>query len=161
MFHLTAQTFGWEETVMTGYRDGDQLDHELFDAMVVLLGQMLRSGESLAGQLGVPMFCLKALHRLDTSVTMKDLGEQMHCDRSFITMIADTLEERGLARREPNDTDRRVKNLVLTPDGLTLKRRLEGALVTQMPWSQHPRRRRAGAPPRTGPQDDRCRGGRM
>lgn len=115
--------------------DGDQLDQEIFDAMTEFLGQLLRRGEKLAEQFGVPVFCLKALHRLGTSVTMKELGKQMHCDPSFITMIADTLEERGLASREPNPADRRLKNLVLTPDGLTLKRRLEQALVTQMPWS--------------------------
>jgi MarR family transcriptional regulator, organic hydroperoxide resistance regulator len=115
--------------------DGDQLDQEIFDAMAEFLGQLLQRGENLAEQFGVPLFCLKALHRLGTSVTMKELGKQMRCDPSFVTMIADTLEERGLARREPNPTDRRLKNLVLTSDGLELKRRLEGALVAQMPWS--------------------------
>jgi DNA-binding MarR family transcriptional regulator len=115
--------------------DGDQLDHEIFDAMAEFLGQILHRGETLAGQFGVPVACLKALHRLGDPVTMKDLGQQMRCDRSFVTMIADTLEERGLARREPHPADRRVKNLVLTPDGLAVKKRLEAALVAEMPWS--------------------------
>jgi DNA-binding MarR family transcriptional regulator len=120
---------------MMWYRNGDQLDQELFDAVAELVGLMLRRGERLADEFGVPLFCLKAVHRFGDSVTMKELGDQLHCDRSFITMIADTLEERGLARREPNDVDRRIKNLVLTPDGLELKRRLEAALVSRMPWS--------------------------
>jgi DNA-binding MarR family transcriptional regulator len=115
--------------------DGDQLNQDLFDAMAEFLGQLMQRGEKLAEQFGVPVFCLKAMHRLGTSVTMKELGRQMHCDPSFVTMIADTLEERGLARREPNPTDRRLKNLVLTSDGLELKRRLEAALLAQMPWS--------------------------
>lgn len=113
----------------------DQLDQEIFDAITEFIGQMLQRGEKLAAEFGVPVFCLKALHRLGNSVTMKELGEQMHCDRSFVTMIADTLEDRGLARREPHPTDRRLKNLVLTPDGLELKKRVEGALLAQMPWS--------------------------
>jgi DNA-binding MarR family transcriptional regulator len=120
---------------MIWYRNGDQLDHELFDAVAELVGSMLRHGEKLADELGVPLFCLKAVHRLGDAVAMKELGDQMHCDRSFITMIADSLEERGLAKREPNSVDRRIKNLVLTPEGLELKRRLEAALVTRMPWS--------------------------
>jgi hypothetical protein len=37
---------------------------------------------------GVPLFCLKALHRLGAPVTMTELGKQLHCDRSFVTMIA-------------------------------------------------------------------------
>ena len=115
--------------------DGDQLDQEIFDAVAEFLGQLLRRGEQVAEQFGVPVFCLKALHRLGDPVTMKQLGEQMHCDRSFVTMIADTLEERGLARREPHPADRRLKNLVLTAEGLEMKRRLEAVLVGQMPWS--------------------------
>ncbi|HEY5990044.1 MAG TPA: MarR family transcriptional regulator [Streptosporangiaceae bacterium] len=116
--------------------DGDQLDQEIFDAMAEFLGLMLQRGERLAEEFGVPVFCLKALHQLGTPVTMKKLGKQMHCDPSFVTVIADTLEERGLAKREPNPTDRRLKNLVLTSDGLDLKQRLERALVAEMPWSK-------------------------
>lgn len=121
---------------MAWYPDGDQLDQELFDAVAELLGQLLRLGDRLAAEFGVPLFCLKAVHRLGPSVTMKELGKQLHCDPSFVTMIADTLEERGLARREPNPLDRRLKNLVLTSDGMELKQRLEQALAGRMPWSQ-------------------------
>jgi DNA-binding MarR family transcriptional regulator len=114
--------------------DGNQLDQEIFDAMAEFLGQLLQRGDQLAEELGVPLFCLKALHRLGSPVTMSELGKQMHCDRSFVTMIADTLEDRGLARREPNPADRRLKNLVRTTQGVALKRRLEAALLAQMPW---------------------------
>jgi DNA-binding MarR family transcriptional regulator len=126
---------GWKEAAMAWCPDGDQLDQEIFDAIAEFVGQMLQRGEKLADEFGVPLFCIKALHRLGDSVTMKELGEQLHCDRSFVTMIADTLEERGLDRREPHPTDRRLKNLVLTPDGLALKKRVEGVLLAQMPWS--------------------------
>jgi hypothetical protein len=44
--------------------DGDRLDQELFDAMAEFLGQLLQRGEKLAEHFGVPLFCLKALHRL-------------------------------------------------------------------------------------------------
>jgi DNA-binding MarR family transcriptional regulator len=115
--------------------EGDKLDQDIFDALTEFVTQLLRSGETLAERFGVPTFCIKALHRLDAPVTMKELGKRMHCDPSFVTMIADTLEKRGLARREPNAADRRIKNLVLTPDGLALKTRIERALLDQMPWS--------------------------
>lgn len=115
--------------------DGDQTDQEIFDAMAEFLGQLLAQGEALAGEFGMPMFCLKALHRLDTPISMKELGQRMRCDRSFVTMIADTLEGRGLARRAPDTADRRIKNLVLTADGLALKARVERAILSHMPWS--------------------------
>ncbi len=115
---------------------GDKLDQDIFDAMAEFFAQMLRRAEDLAEQFDVPVFCIKAMHRLDTSGTMKDLGKSMHCDPSFVTMIADALEERELARREPNATDRRIKNLVLTARGLELKQSLEREILGGMPWSQ-------------------------
>lgn len=115
--------------------DGNELDQQLFDAMAEFLGLLLQRGDKLAEQFGVPVFGLKALHRLGTPVTLKELGKQLHCDPSFVTVIADTLEGHGLARREPNPADRRLKNLVLTPSGLALKQRLEGVLTAEMPWS--------------------------
>jgi DNA-binding MarR family transcriptional regulator len=116
--------------------DGNELDQQLFDAIAEFLGQLLQRGDRLAEQFGVPVFCLKALHRLGTPITLKELGKQLHVDPSFVTVIADTLEGQGLARREPNPADRRLKNLVLTPSGLTLKHRLEGVLTAEMPWSK-------------------------
>src|SRR5690349_23159742 len=73
---------------------------------------------------------------LDNPLAMKDLGRRMHCDPSFITSIADTMEKHGLAAREPNPGDRRVKRLVLTPAGADLKRRIEDELLSRTPWRQ-------------------------
>jgi DNA-binding MarR family transcriptional regulator len=116
--------------------NGNRPDQEIFDAVAELLGQLLQQGDELAEQLGVPLSCLKALYRLGAPITMTELGKQLRVDRSFVTMIADTLEERGLARREPNPGDRRLKNLVLTPEGVELKQRMEAALAAQMPWAR-------------------------
>lgn len=124
-----------EEAAMAWCPIGEQRDQEILDAMAEFLGELFQHGDQLAKEFGIPVFCLKALHRLGSPVTMKELGEQLHVDRSFVTMIADTLEEHGLAKREPHLADRRIKNLVLTPDGIALKGRLEAALTAQMPWS--------------------------
>jgi MarR family transcriptional regulator, organic hydroperoxide resistance regulator len=115
-------------------RDGE-VDQDIFDALAEFAGHLVRREELLAHQFGVPRSCIKAIRRLDTSVTMKELAERLHCDPSFVTKIADALEQRRLARREPNATDRRIKNLVLTPQGVEMKERLEQAMLAQMPWS--------------------------
>jgi DNA-binding MarR family transcriptional regulator len=115
-------------------RDGE-VDQDIFDALAEFAGHLVRREEVLAHQFGVPRSCIKAIRRLDTSVTMKELAERLHCDPSFVTKIADALEQRRLARREPNATDRRIKNLVLTPQGVEMKERLEQAMLAQMPWS--------------------------
>jgi DNA-binding MarR family transcriptional regulator len=65
---------------------------------------------------------------------MKELGLRMHCDPSFVTGIADMLEKRGLAVREPDPADRRVKRLVLTSAGLDMKHQMEQAMLARMPW---------------------------
>jgi DNA-binding MarR family transcriptional regulator len=114
---------------------GDKLDQEIFDAMTEFFAYMMQRGENLAQRYDVPVPVIKALHRIDAPVAMKDLGQQMHCDPSFVTMIADVLEKRGLAKREPNAADRRVKNLVLTDRGLEIKAAVQKAALGQMPWT--------------------------
>ncbi len=114
--------------------EGDQLNQQLFDACAQLIGGLLAEVEKQAGEFGLPVFAVKAMHWLDGGIAMKELGRRMRCDPSFVTSIADSLEKRGLARREPNPADRRIKNLVLTAAGLELKERLERAAVDSMPW---------------------------
>ena len=75
--------------------DEDLLDLEILDAVAGLFGRLVAEGEALAKSLGIPVFVIKALHMLDTPLAMKDLGQRMHCDPSFITSIADTLEKYG------------------------------------------------------------------
>lgn len=48
---------------------------------------------------------------------MRALAETMTCDASNMTGIIDRLEKRGLVRREAGASDRRVKNVTLTPEG--------------------------------------------
>jgi DNA-binding MarR family transcriptional regulator len=112
----------------------DLLDLEVLDAVAGLFAQIVAEGDELAVGFGIPTFVIKALHLLDTPLAMKDLGARMHCDPSFITSIADTLEKRGLAARESDPGDRRVKRLVLTPAGAELKRRAEDELLARTPW---------------------------
>jgi DNA-binding MarR family transcriptional regulator len=118
----------------TRSRPDDKLDSEIMDAMGELITGMISKGEQIAQRFGVPAFCLKAMHALESSMAMRDLGKLMHCDPSFVTAIADLLEKRGLARREPNTADRRIKNLVLTTQGATLRAKMEREFVARMPW---------------------------
>ena len=116
--------------------DEDLLDLEILDAVAGLFARLVSEGEALAKSLGIPVFLIKALHMLGTPLPMKDLGRRMHCDPSFITSIADSLEKNGLAAREPDPGDRRVKRLVLTPAGAELKGRIEDELLSRTPWRQ-------------------------
>jgi DNA-binding MarR family transcriptional regulator len=119
---------------MDGPSRSDQLDSEIFDALGELSASLLASGEQMARRLGVPSFCLKALHLLGAPMAMRDLGRLLHCDPSFVTTIADLLEEHGLARREAGTADRRIKNLVLTAAGLALREQVQREFLAHVPW---------------------------
>lgn len=48
---------------------------------------------------------------------MRDLVSAFRLDPSYLTSVVDTLERRGVARREPHPTDRRAKTVIVTEEG--------------------------------------------
>lgn len=119
-----------------GAMDDDRLDGELLDALSGLIAHLLTQGEEVARRLSIPAVFIKALHLLDAPVAMKEVGRRLNCDPSFVTSIADMLEQRGLATRQSDPADRRVKRLVLTPEGRELKARMEREVHARLPWRQ-------------------------
>lgn len=77
----------------------------------------------VAKSVGLPVHLARAVAYLSEPAPMRNLADHLACDRSYITAIADQLEERGLLERIPG-TDRRVKLLSLTPDGITMRERI-------------------------------------
>jgi DNA-binding MarR family transcriptional regulator len=55
---------------------------------------------------------------------MRDLADGLACDASNVTGIVDRLERRGLVERQASTSDRRVKTLVVTAEGVALRERL-------------------------------------
>jgi DNA-binding MarR family transcriptional regulator len=120
---------------MCGQRDLDQLDTDIGDAFSEFFGRILGTFEAVARGYSLPAFAVKAVHMLGTPMTMKELGKRFQCDPSFVTTIADLLDTHGLARREPDARDRRIKHLRLTPKGVEFRERIEREVFSQMPWS--------------------------
>lgn len=84
----------------------------------------------ICSELGLSPPLVKAFVHLgadgnEDGVRMGDLADHWGCDASYVTSVVDGLEERGLAERRPDPTDRRVRTIVLTPEG---RRRRERAL---------------------------------
>lgn len=69
-----------------------------------------------------------ALRSVDGPMPMKDLAQCMNIDPSSVTLVADRLEDLGLIERQQHPTDRRVKNLVLTPLGMRFKKTIPSKL---------------------------------
>jgi MarR family transcriptional regulator, organic hydroperoxide resistance regulator len=85
---------------------------------------------ALAQELGLSPVQLHTLRIIEpgVEVAMSSLAGKLFCDNSNVTGIVDRLEARGLIERRPADRDRRVKLLVLTPEG----ERLRGIAHAQM-----------------------------
>jgi DNA-binding MarR family transcriptional regulator len=110
------------------------VDRAIVNGLTDLMKRAGVISQSIADSFDIAPSDLLALFKLDEVMTMKELAKHMSCDASFVTTIADTLEKRGLARREPSLKDRRVKNLVLTPEGIAAKERMMQELALRMPW---------------------------
>jgi DNA-binding MarR family transcriptional regulator len=107
-------------------RDAFDALSELFELMNAGLQQVMRQFELL------PPYAL-ALAQIDDAAPMKELGQRLGCDPSFVTAIADVLEDRGLVRREIDRADRRSKNLVLTRKGVEVRARLQHEFFNDLP----------------------------
>jgi MarR family transcriptional regulator, organic hydroperoxide resistance regulator len=112
----------------------EQLNQQISETIPEVIKQIHDVGQSIATEFGLTGSDAMALFKLDAPMTMKELGQRMGCDPSFITTIADALEKHGLARREPSLRDRRSKNIVLTPVGVTVRDRLCAELMARAPW---------------------------
>jgi MarR family transcriptional regulator, organic hydroperoxide resistance regulator len=74
-----------------------------------------------------------ALRELAGPMTISELAERMSCEPSNATYVIDKLENQGLIERRPHPTDRRAKQLVLTPDGTELREKLLVLLGEESP----------------------------
>jgi len=110
------------------------LDRDILDALTTLVKRAGEVGHSIAADFAIAPHDLLAMFKLEGGLPMKELAQRMGCDASFVTAIADTLEKRGFLRREAGQRDRRIKHLVLTPEGLAAKERLMAQLAAKMPW---------------------------
>jgi DNA-binding MarR family transcriptional regulator len=115
--------------------DASAVNRDILDTLTGLVKRVGGIAQAIATEFGIAPHDLLALFKLDGSQSMKELAQHIGCDASFVTAIADTLERHGLARREPSQRDRRVKNLVLTDNGIAARERLMRELAAKMPWS--------------------------
>ena len=106
---------------------------EVIDTLVLLMTEMREHFERVIEPFDIPAPSAKALRLIDGAISMKELGARIQCDASFVTAIADSLEERGLARREIDPDDRRIKKLVLTERGAEMRDRLVERLTHDVP----------------------------
>jgi DNA-binding MarR family transcriptional regulator len=78
-----------------------------------------------ADELGVTPPMLKGMLELEpgSGLPMRSLAELWGCDASFVTVMVDGLERRGLVERRVADYDRRIKTVELTAEGVKARER--------------------------------------
>jgi len=110
-----------------GMANSREVAREAWRSMTDLFvdGEAHQRIDEVLAELHISPGTLKALVELGAlgGTKMGDLAGRWHCDASYVTNVADTLEQRGLAARVPHPTDRRVKMLVLTPLGTETRER--------------------------------------
>jgi DNA-binding MarR family transcriptional regulator len=73
---------------------------------------------------------IMVLRTLDRPKPMREVAGYLACNSSNLTGITDRLEDRKLVQRTPDPTDRRIKLLVLTPEGEELREQVVARLET-------------------------------
>ena len=93
----------------------------LADALFTLMPLVANHVNERLGDLGMTTTDYWALRNIQGPMPMKELAHCMDFDPSYVTLVADRLENFGLIERRQHPTDRRIKNLVLTAKGRRLR----------------------------------------
>jgi DNA-binding MarR family transcriptional regulator len=105
----------------------------LVDLMYLVMRRIWEHAEARLAPYSLSLKHNWALHALDEPMSMSALAERLGIDASYVTTIADQLEERGLIERQAHPTDRRIKSLELTAEGRRLRERLVDELWVEVP----------------------------
>jgi DNA-binding MarR family transcriptional regulator len=114
------------ETVAMG------LAEEAYDSLrrIAFEGEHVERMAMLGAQTRLSPGVIKTLMRLAAydGISMGEMARGIGCDPSYITALVDDLDHRGLATREPNPVDRRIKIIVLTAQGRRLAEEIRSVL---------------------------------
>jgi DNA-binding MarR family transcriptional regulator len=105
----------------------------LVDLLWLVMRRIWEDAEQRLAPSGLTMKHSWALRALGEPMSMRGLAERLGIDASYVTAIADQLEERGLIERRPHPSDRRIKSLALTDDGRRVRDRILVELWTTVP----------------------------
>jgi DNA-binding MarR family transcriptional regulator len=102
----------------------DGLPRDVMRHLLGVMQAMKQHVADLAVTFDLTLSQLDALKNLGAPCSQRELAQCLHFDASNVTDIVDRLEERGLVVRTIDPNDRRIRRLVLTPEGEELRRQL-------------------------------------
>lgn len=86
----------------------------------------------IAAGLKIPVHVARALCVLEKPEPMSSLAIKLRCDKSYITPLADQMEELGYVKRIPG-VDRRTKMIEVTTKGKVVRDKLEAEIIRLSP----------------------------
>jgi DNA-binding MarR family transcriptional regulator len=108
---------------LTGQPAGPD-QQQLIDALVTTSFATMAVLTRIAAEHDLSLTQIRVLAILrDRRVKMSELAEYLGLDKSTVSGLVDRAQRRGLLQRTPNQVDRRVVDVHLTPAGLDLAAR--------------------------------------
>ena len=108
------------------------LAEDAFDRLrrIVFEGEHVDRMAALGAQTELSPGAIKTLVRLSRTdgISMGEMARGIVCDPSYVTALVDDLAAHGLATREPDPIDRRVKIIVLSANGRALAEEINSVL---------------------------------
>ncbi|UGT57097.1 MarR family winged helix-turn-helix transcriptional regulator [Nocardia asteroides] len=111
----------------------DPEGHEIVQRLLAAEVALRVHFETSAAALGLSVTQAQTLLSLEQPRRMGEVADDLRCEPSHVTGIADTLAAEGYLRRETDPADRRAKRLVLTAGGRRLRDSLMHRLVDDAP----------------------------
>ena len=116
--------------LIPGYEYGSRAE-EMWALVIEALAGWEERANAAAAEVGLSPVSAWALVQLEPGATIsqKELAARMKCNPSTVVDPTDRLEEAGLVIRRPNPRDRRVNVLVVTPNGVKVRKKLIARLL--------------------------------
>lgn len=111
----------------------DQIDRDVCKLVHQFTQKLDTHVRRVGERLGLTASQVVALRELSEPITARELATRMACEPSNATFVLDRLEQRNLIERRPHPTDRRAKQVVLTPDGRLLRATVVEQLGAESP----------------------------
>lgn len=109
--------------------NGRRIEEEIAQLVFELGARFRAHVGALLAQLDLTVPQAWLLLSLDGPLSMGEVASRVRADPSTVTWIVDRLEARGLLERRPHPTDRRIKQLVLTPEGVLVREQLHAVFA--------------------------------
>jgi DNA-binding MarR family transcriptional regulator len=118
---------------MSGLGGDQELAREVLHRLIGVIAMMKRHVTALAAEFDLTPSQLDAMKNLGEPCSQRELAQSLHFDASNVTDIIDRLEERGLVSRTIDPSDRRVRRLVLTVEGESVRRKVFERALDEAP----------------------------